>query len=509
VAKVRAHAGGSPPRLLLRFALYSGVVLAAAGLAILWIVDQQIADRAERTVENKARMVAEDTLRRQLRSSDFAAPVSNGRRSELDGLVRTRTLIPGVVGVRLVNRDGTITYAALHRLIGTRATYRRDLAGVFEGVARRRVTKTTTWRGRRDVKVLQELIPVRLPASKRAIGALELDQDYNAIKVNIAGARNRLALILAAAFLALYVALFPILRRVTRELEARNRGLRERVVEREQLLAAERTARSEAESVQRLLTEQNDRLRELDRMKDEFVSLVSHQLRTPLTSIRGYVELLLEDEPALTPDQQRFLTVVDRNAHRLVELVGDLLFLAQVDAGRLEIDRREVDLAQLVRHCVEATRPIAGARRIELESSVPEVPTLVGDPSRLAQVLDNLVANAIKFTGDGGRVTVTLAASADRALVTVGDTGPGISPADLEKIFDRFYRSANATAHAIPGSGLGLPIAKAIVDGHGGRIAVASEEGRGTTVRLELPLAAPWPAKVRPQGPPELQRAAR
>ena len=448
MANVRAHAGESPPRLLLRFALYSGAVLAAAGLAIVWIVDRQVADRAERTVEARARMVAEDTLRRQLRPSDFAAPVSAGRRSELDRLVRTRTLIPGVVGVRLVNRDGTITYAALHRLIGTHAPYRRDLAGVFEGVAKRRVTETTTWRGQRNVKVLQAVIPVQMPASRRAIGALELDQNYDAIEVSTAGARNRLALILAAAFLALYIALFPILRRVTRELEARNRGLRERAVEREQLLAAERAARSEAESVQRLLTEQNDRLRELDRMKDEFVSLVSHQLRTPLTSIRGYVELLLEDGAALTPDHQRFLTVVDRNAHRLLELVGDLLFLAQV--------------------------------------------------------LDNLVANAIKFTGDGGRVTVTLATSGDRALVTVADTGPGISAADLEKIFERFYRSASATAHGIPGSGLGLPIAKAIIDGHGGRIAVASEEGRGTTVRLELPLAVPRTRRAR-----ELQRAAR
>ena len=119
-------------------------------------------------------------------------------------------------------------------------------------------------------------------------------------------------------------------------------------------------------------------------------------------------------------------------------------------------------------------------------------------------MLDNLVANAIKFTGDGGRVTVTLATSGDRALVTVADTGPGIPAADLEKIFERFYRSASATAHGIPGSGLGLPIAKAIIDGHGGRIAVVSEEGRGTTVRLELPLAVPRTRQAR-----ALQRAAR
>src|SRR5207244_3992327 len=243
-----------------------------------------------------------------------------------------------------------------HQLIGTKVPYRTDVGDVFAGVAKRRVTRTVSWSGRKNVKVLQSLIPVREAGSMKPIGALELDQDYRATAVSVGEAKNRLVLILAIALLVLYLALFPILRRVTGELASRNRRLRDQALERENLFEAERTARAEAESIQGLLAEQNERLRELDRMKDEFVSLVSHELRTPLTSIRGYLELLFEEGGNLTPEQERFLGVVDRNSERLLHLVGDLLFLAQVDAGRLTIEREEVDFGEVVQDSVEALR---------------------------------------------------------------------------------------------------------------------------------------------------------
>jgi signal transduction histidine kinase len=413
-------------------------------------------------------------------------------------------LVPGVVGARLVNRRGTITYAFLHRLIGTRVPYGAELGNVFAGTGIHRATRTTTLDGRSGVKVLQALIPVQAGPAKTTVGAIELDQDYRGVAVTAGKARERLGAVLAVGLLALYLAFFPILRRATSELERRNRRLREQAVAREEALAAERTARSEAESIQRLLTEQNDRLRELDRMKDEFVSLVSHQLRTPLTSIRGYVELLLEEGHGLSPEQLQFLGVVDRNAQRLLGLVGDLLFLAQVDAGSLEIEAAELDFAQLVRDCVEATRPIAEGAGVALDAAVAGVPAVVGDASRLAQVLDNLVANAIKFTPAGGTVSVGLEDTGDTAVLTVADSGLGISAPDLEKIFDRFFRSSRATVKAIPGTGLGLPIAKAIVDRHGGSISITSREDHGTIVRVELPVTD----RVRPAAGAEPQVAA-
>jgi signal transduction histidine kinase len=490
-------ANEQPPRLLLRFALWTAIVLVSAGAAILWTVDREIAARAERTVENHGRVVAEENMRRQLRASDFDRPVTGARLAALDDLFRRRILIPGIVGTRLFNRDGTITYAARHQLIGTRVAYPADIAPVFAGHSRRRVTRTVTWRGKRNVKVLQSLIPVQNGSSRRTVGALELDQDYRAVEVTIGGARSRLLVILAVAFLVLYLALFPILRGVTKQLEARNARLREQALERERLLEAERGARAEAEAIQRLLTEQNDQLRELDRMKDEFVSLVSHELRTPLTSIRGYVELLLEEADGLSGEQKRFLSVVDRNSERLLHLVGDLLFLAQVDAGRLAIDFEELDLSEVVRHSVEGARPVAQAQEIELNASVAPGTAVVGDRARLGQVLDNLISNALKFTPAGGRVSVALADSGGRATIEVADTGLGIAADEQSRLFDRFFRSSRATESAIPGTGLGLTITKAIVDGHGGEITVASEEGAGTTIRVQIPTQPASGARTR------------
>jgi len=466
-------------------------VLLAAGLAILWTVNHEVAARAQRTVEEQARSFTDENLRRQLLKSDFTKPVRGPRLAALDDLFKRRVLLPGIVGTRLFNSSGTITYAGRHQLIGTTVPYTKDVGDVFAGVPKRRVTRTITWRGRINVKVLQSLIPVREAGSMKPIGALELDQDYRAVAVSVGEAKDRLVLILAIALLLLYLTLFPILRRVTGELASRNRRLRDQALERESLFEAERTARAEAESIQRLLAEQNERLHELDRMKDEFVSLVSHELRTPLTSIRGYLELFREDGSSLTSKQQGFLKVVDRNSQRLLELVGDLLFLAKIDAGAFEIELDEVDLAQVVEESIEASRPIAESREIELVASMEASPPLLGDRARLGQVLDNLVSNALKFTENGGRVDVTLSSAEGRLLLEVKDTGLGISHEEQPLLFERFFRSSRATANAIPGTGLGLTITKAIVERHGGRITLESKEGVGTTVRVEIPTAAP------------------
>jgi PAS domain S-box-containing protein len=227
--------------------------------------------------------------------------------------------------------------------------------------------------------------------------------------------------------------------------------------------------------------------READRMKDEFVALVSHELRTPLTSIRGYLELMQEDKN-LTDEQRRFLGTIDRNADRLQRVVGDLLFVAQVEAGRLTLERRPVDLNEVVREAIDACRPNAAARNVDLATELGQLPELTGDSARLAQVLDNLISNAIKFTPNGGSVTVCTAHRDGAVELTVADTGMGISADEVPKLFQRFFRTERATVTAIPGTGLGLAIARAIVEGHAGQIEVASVDGEGTTFRVSLPL---------------------
>jgi signal transduction histidine kinase/HAMP domain-containing protein len=249
--------------------------------------------------------------------------------------------------------------------------------------------------------------------------------------------------------------------------------------------------------------------REAERAKQDFFALVSHELRTPLTAILGYVELLLSDDAAAFPaDHARHLQVVERNARRLVRLVGDLLFAAQVEAAPLLLEPGEVDLVALVRDAVELARCPAEDSDILLETEIEPVGLCVGDRDRLAQVLDNLLRNALKFTPPGGQVVVRLAAEDGRARIEVADTGVGISVEDLPHLFDRFYRARNATSASVPGLGLGLTIVRTIVEGHGGSVAVRSHPGERTTFTILLPVVgsgsrsrAPSRADRRPRVP--------
>jgi signal transduction histidine kinase len=262
-------------------------------------------------------------------------------------------------------------------------------------------------------------------------------------------------------------------------------------------------AAARARAQQEQLAVQNERLRDLDRLKDEFVALVSHELRTPLTSIIGYLELL-EDE-AHGSDQRRCTDVIRRNAQRLLHLVGDLLFLSRIQSGTLSLELGETDLTEVIENAVEETRPAATAKGITLSLSARPLPPLRADGIRLAQLAANLLSNAVKFTPAEGRVAVTLQPDGGTVVFQVADTGIGIAPDDQRHVFERFYRAASVADRAIQGSGLGLTISKAIVDAHDGSILLRSDPGQGTTVRVRIPLqpaagaaAAPRPARERP-----------
>ncbi len=230
------------------------------------------------------------------------------------------------------------------------------------------------------------------------------------------------------------------------------------------------------------------RAEELLRLRDEFVAVISHELRTPMTSIIGYLELIGEgDAGPLTAEQRAYLGVVQRSTDRLVELVDELLLVAEAGRGQLMLDRVAVDSGRLVADAVAAGRPAADTRSIVLRAEAGDAGTFSGDRKRLAQMLDNLVSNAIKFTPDGGRVTVRSAQVYGSVVFEVTDSGAGISAEDKEHLFDAFFRSRAAIDGAVPGTGLGLTITKAIVDAHGGVIEVRSPAGGGTSFRVTIP----------------------
>ena len=256
----------------------------------------------------------------------------------------------------------------------------------------------------------------------------------------------------------------------------------------ERLRERERAARADAEQAQMLLAMQNDQLVEADRLKDEFVALISHDLRTPLTSIIGYVELSLEDvEPPLDEERRGYLQIVSRSSERLLRLVDDLLFVARLQAGRLILERSDLDLCTIAAQSAQEARPRAEAKQLTLEFIGGSPVMVEGDKGRLFQLLDNLISNAIKFTPEGGRVEVRAVPADSVALLEVSDTGIGLGPDEAELVFDRFFRSSRVVAQQVPGTGLGLFIARAIVEAHGGTIAASTRAGGGTTFHVELP----------------------
>lgn len=247
--------------------------------------------------------------------------------------------------------------------------------------------------------------------------------------------------------------------------------------------------------------ERTKELEQADRLRSQFLSHVSHELKTPMTSIKGFLQNMLDGlTGAVNEKQQRYLSRMLDNSDRLIRMIEDLLDRTRIQTGKIELVPAELDLGQCVAEVVEQLRPLAQAKRQILEavySSQPDVPLFVwADRDRLVQIVINLVQNAMKFTPEEGGITVTVAKENHRhAGVTVRDTGPGIPPACLEKVFDPFFRVA-ATRTAAKGLGLGLSIVRALVELHGGTIEARRAEG-GAEFHFTLPLrVAAEPAGV-------------
>ena len=245
----------------------------------------------------------------------------------------------------------------------------------------------------------------------------------------------------------------------------------------------------------RELAAANAELRRLDEIKSTFVSVSAHELRTPLSLITGYLEMLLEENfGPLNPDQRECLETVQRSAHRLWGLVNNLLDVTRIEAGRIELTLRPTNLAALVERVVAEFRPQLEARAQRLALQVPPgLPPALCDETRAAQIIGNLLSNASKYTPEGGRITIALSPAAEEGFLqlAVADTGVGISPDDRTHLFDRFFRSRAAVQGKVEGLGLGLYIARSLVELHGGRIWVESEPGRGSTFYVTFPVAGP------------------
>ncbi len=239
------------------------------------------------------------------------------------------------------------------------------------------------------------------------------------------------------------------------------------------------------------LKKANEDLKRLDQVKTSFFSMINHEMRTPLTAIIGYIDLLLVRD-SLTSDEEQMIHTMRNNSHRLLDLVNNILDISRIEDGKLTLVRRGIEMQPVVNQAIDAVKPMADKKRIAINVDIsPEIPAVWGDPKRVHQILVNLLSNAVKYIPDTGIVTVTAQPSESSDMVKIGvrDTGIGIPPDLLPIIFDRFSRLERPETENTAGTGLGLSIAKGLVEVHGGEIWVESEEGRGTCFTFTLPVA--------------------
>ncbi len=241
----------------------------------------------------------------------------------------------------------------------------------------------------------------------------------------------------------------------------------------------------------RLIThiqEAYETLQELDRMKSEFVSNVSHELRAPLHTISGFVQLLLSGKIEDQPTQKECLETVYRQTQHLTGLIDDLLDVSRMESGHLELRKGSVQMHDVIQEVVGELQPLAAQRRIALtDTTTPELPVIFADAQRLGQVVRNLIDNALKFSPEDGHVTVSSEVSTDQLVIAVQDDGVGISAEAMAHLFERFYQADSSSTRRTGGTGLGLYICRQIIVAHGGTIWAESEPGKGATFRFSLP----------------------
>jgi signal transduction histidine kinase len=470
---------GWRPGLVGSFALASLMAFALLWGALSFVVSRQVVRTGEQNAQFHAQFVTDSILRYQVTARDLAGPVRGREYRSLDRFVRTRILQPPVVRVKIWSVDGTVLYSDEPRLVGKRFDGDPDVkAATGEGVSSEITDlsepENTYERGLAS-KLFATYVPLYLPGTSRARppdGVVELYQDYSSIQAATRSLFHSRLITLGAALLMLYVALMPIALRTSRRVRRQNELLEDQARRLETLLAREQQTVAE--------------LRRLNQMQSDFLAVASHELRTPLTAILGYAKTLqrpeFEDDPVA---RREFLAAMERQGDRLFRLVANLLSAAKVESRDAALEASTFGFRELAEEVREGFHHSRG--RIELTVG-PDLPPIECDRDRAAEILANLLDNALKYSPDDTPVEVGATALDGHLRFWVADHGIGIDPADLDRIFDRFYQTDQSSTRRYGGVGLGLHLVKQVAQTLGGTVEVESAPGVGSTFTVTLPL---------------------
>lgn len=470
--------------LLLRFSLLSLVVLLFIAAGLGWVLDRQMERTALVQQADEVAVVVEGNLGHHVTRSDLDGARQPSARTWWATLAhRLLAADRHLVRIKVWDPGGRVIYSNNPQQIGRRFPIDDELRAALSGRRAMDVSNLTESENVGDRRghdtLLETYVPIR--ASGRVIGAYEAYSDLTVLDAELGDARRTLWSSVAAGFLLLYASLFAIVRRASRRLVRQMRAIG--TLEREAHEAAA--------------------LRQVDRLKDEFIGGVSHELRRPLASIKGYTGSLLLPDARWEPEVQReFLEVIDEEADHLSHLIDNLLDLARLGSGSLQLNLEPLNLPLLSDQVVRRLRTQSQLPPHTFDIRFPErFPYVEGDQMRMTQLLLNLVENAAKYSPANTPILLEGRVEGDTAVLRVTDHGPGLTPDQMAHVFDKFYRVDSGLTRATEGTGLGLALCRGVAEAHGGKISVHSEPGTGCTFTVRLPAMSEWT-----QTPPVLER---
>jgi signal transduction histidine kinase len=466
--------------LLLRFSMLSLAVLLCIAVGLGWVLQRQMEHTALVQQADEVAVVIDSTMGRHLTKRDVSAAAGPAGRARWQSLAhRLLGADRHLVRIKVWDDTGRVIYSNNPAQVGKRFPISDELRTALGGQRAMDVSNLTQTENAGDRQgysaLLETYIPMR--TAGRVVGAYEAYSDLGALNAQLSDAWRTLWGSVALGFLLLYASLFAIVRGASRRLVRQMRAIG----------ALEVQAREAAA------------LREVDRLKDEFIGSISHELRRPLASIKGYTASLLLPDSHWEPEVEReFLEVIDEESDHLAMLIDNLLDLARLGSGSLQLNLEPLNLPMLAEEVV---------RRVRVQSHLPpheyvlhfpdEFPYVEGDHVRMTQLLLNLLENAAKYSPDETPIVVEGSVDGGQVVVSVIDRGPGLTAEQAEHVFDKFYRVDSGMTRATEGTGLGLALCRGVVEAHGGEITVTAKPGQGSRFTFRLPAMAPEVAAPR------------